>query len=169
MDKTEYQKYLKSLYFTGQKDVKKTSHYGSFKTTNRILKNISSKGKFQKIKHRSLVHLILKKILLKNQLEWISYAYIKNDVLIIFAKNHIAQSELNYQKSFLLQCFTQIESFSKLTKVSILRDTKKNEIIKNKLKPKFNEQSFGIFDNCVTNQRLFKIIENIRLHIMKLN
>lgn len=170
MDKTTYQNQLKSLYFTNKSKQKKTTPV-HFKDTSTILKNISKKRGFSKIKERSLLHLVLKKILLKNQLEWISYSYVNKNKLIIFAKNHIAQSELNYQKDYLLKCLNTVTQFSELDTVSILRDKNYNINKTNKATKKFHfkEKSYGIFDNHVTNQRLSGIIEKIREKIININ
>jgi hypothetical protein len=170
MDKYNYQEHLKSLYFSQNKEIKgKRNNQSIFKTSKNILQNISKNPSFSKIKQRSLINLILKKILLKNQLEWINYAYVKNETLIIFAKNHIAQSELNYQKEYLLKCFKTIDNFNNLTKISILRDIPKNLDSQKKFtNRRFREKSYGIFDNHVTNQRLSSIIENIRVYIKNL-
>ncbi|HFU75932.1 MAG TPA: hypothetical protein ENK66_06770 [Arcobacter sp.] len=169
MDKSQYQKNLKELYFKNRAKNKK-SNYSAFKTSGDILSSLAKQKQMSNIRQRAYIDLILKKILLQSHYNWISYAYVRNEKLIIYAKNHIAQSELNYQKEFILNSFHTIEKFQALTTVSILRDTNldKKKNISFKISH-FKERSYGIFDNSVTNKRLSKIIESIRTFIKKNN
>lgn len=171
MNKLDYQEKLKELYFGNTKTkIKQYSSSKHIKNSNDIIKNISSQKHFSKLKQRAFLNIILKKILLKSHFEWISYAYIRSEKLIIYTKNHIAQSELNYQKSRILSSLNTLEKFKHIETVSIMRDNNysNKQQIKNHIIQKY-ERSHGIFDNYITNERLSKIIERIRINIKNTN
>lgn len=168
MDKLSFQNQLKELYFENQPKVKYNRKLPYHcKTTHDILKNITKQGNFSKIKERLYIAKVLEKILLKSQLNWISYSYINaQQTLVIIAKNHVAQSELNYHKEQILNSFKSIEKYKTLLKVSILRDIKKNDSPINIYKPFGIERSYGIFHNNLKNPQLYRQMENIRKYIL---
>jgi len=142
-----------------------------FKDTQTILKNVYNSNKEYKknIYTRGKIRLILQKVFPKNLLNFISYYYYKNRVLIIATKNHLGQYELNYKKIVLLNIFKQFDEFKDIKQVSIKRDEKFSQNFKFEIyKPKkLIEKSYAIFDNVLSNQRLYKKFEKIREVIKK--
>jgi hypothetical protein len=134
---------------------------------------IANKTEYSEIRKRYKVHKAIGKILLKQHLDYIVYATYRGNKLIIMAKNHIAQNELNYQKMVLLKYLKQIKEFENIETVSILRwdkeirgkgmpefSLKKEEtLISN---PTFVERSYGIFENNTDDKKLYSMFENIR-------
>jgi hypothetical protein len=165
---------LKSLYF---KDESKLFSYKSkkqdfhIKSTTEILSNISSNGSFKKVKDTYRLNLILSKILLKSQMNWITYAYYKDKKLVLGAFGHIGQSELNMQKYLLVESLKKIERYSDIESVSIYRDENKSiDITTPKVKsPITPEKSYGIFDNYLEDELLYKIVERIKQKIRNSN
>jgi len=143
------------------------------KNITSIFTNIASMQQYSEIRKRYKIHKVLEKILLAHHLGYIVFATCRGDKLVIMAKNHIAQSELNYQKMTLLKYLKQIKEFENITIISILRWDKdqrdkkipdfslrqKKQEIKS---PTFNERSYGIFENNLTDKKLVKIMEDIR-------
>lgn len=167
MDKQSFQNELKTLYFKNQSKVEcKTKLPYHCKTTNDILKNISKQKNFSRIKERLYIAKVLEKILLKPQLDWISYSYINSkNTLVIYVKNHVFQEELNYHKEHILKSFQTVEKYKQLLKVSIMRDDNNKKTPIEFYKPLSNEKSFGIFENNLTDVKLRKYMENIREYI----
>jgi hypothetical protein len=165
---------LKSLYFTDEsklfshKSKKQDFH---IKSTTEILSKISSSGSFKKVKETYRLNLILSKILLKSQMNWITYAYYKDKKLVLGAFGHIGQSELNMQKYLLIENLKKIERYSDIEAVSIYRDENRsqdNTRSKMKLAPT-PEKSYGIFDNYLEDELLYKIVERIKQKIRNSN
>lgn len=168
-DTSKYKELLKELYFRNDKKIFTNKKYipYEFKDCNNILSNIASQGNFKEIKHRYKINIILKKILLQSQYNFVLYSFYRNQTLYIATQNHIGQSELNLQKLVLLHYFSKIDNFKDIKKVSIFRDDKvyAKETIAKKVKI-YDEKSYGIFINNLTNQKLHKMVENIRKHII---
>lgn len=166
---------LKSLYFKDENKLfSKTSKKQDFhiKSTTEILSTIASQKDFQKIKSTYILKKYLSKILLKSHLEWITFVYYKEKKLIIGAKNHIGQSELNMQKYTLLQNLKTIEAYKEIEGVNIIRDEKFAPQEKEKKKRKKDEEgekSYGIFENNITDTRQFAIVERIKKYIRNNN
>ncbi len=165
---------LKSLYFKDESKLfSKTSKKQDFhiKSTTEILSNISSKGSFKKVRETYKLHLILSKILLKSQMNWITYAFYKDKKLILGAKSHIGQSELNMQKYLLVESLKKIERYNDIESVSIYRDENKSIDIAIQ-KDNFSttpEKSYGIFDNYLNDTVLYEIVERIKQKIRNSN
>jgi hypothetical protein len=161
---------LKEIYFKNEnKFFNKKPKFISYtcKDTTKILSNIASKKEFKEIRQRYKITTLLSKILLKSQFNFVSYAYYRKDILVIVATNHIGQSELNLQKITLKKYLQKTQDYKNVIKVSILRDN--NIIKKKKIKKsveKYDEKSYGIFTNNLTNKKLFNITENIRKSIV---
>lgn len=165
MDKQNFQAQLKELYFsnTAKVDSKKKIP-NHIKNTNNILKNIVDKNtSFKKVRSLYKVNKILEKILLKQHLNWLVYAYYNKNTLVIFVQDHIAQNEFNYQKTTILNHFKQMQEYKDIQKVSILRDKNKIDFKYTKWQTEpIKEKSYGIFDNFCTNKTHYLQIERIR-------
>jgi hypothetical protein len=174
---------LKNIYFNHQK-----SFFGAkprvYKNPNMrditaVFSSISDMPQYSEVRKRFRVHQAVGRVLLEHHLGYIVFATYRGDKLIIMAKNHIAQTELNYQKMNLLKYLTKIRYFENIKEVSILRwdkemrdkkipefSLKKEDLIVNN--PTFKEASYGIFDNTLKNEKLFKKVEIIRELIKKI-
>lgn len=165
---------LKSLYF---KDESKLFSYKTrkqdfhIKSTTEILSNISSNGSFKKVKDTYRLNLILSKILLKSQMNWITYAYYKDKKLVLGAYGHIGQSELNMQKYLLIENLKKIERYNDIEGVSIYRDENKSIDVTISKEKSFSspEKSYGIFDNYLEDKVLYEIVERIKQKIRNNN
>jgi hypothetical protein len=171
IDKNLKQSLKKQFFRNDHKLFSKKSKFVSYtcKDTTEILSNIASKPRFTQIKQRYKIIKIISKIVLKSQFNYVLYAFYRKKTLSIATKNHIGQSELNYQKITLLNYFKQIKDFKDIQKVSIFRDenyilSEKNTNQKEKF---FKEQSYGIFTNELSNIVLYNITERIRQQIIK--
>jgi hypothetical protein len=165
---------LKSLYFKDENKLfSKTSKKQDFhiKSTTEILSNISSNGSFIKVKDTYRLHLILSKILLKSHMNWVAYAYYKDKKLVLGAKSHIGQSELNMQKYLLMENLKKIERYNDIESVSIYRDENKSiDITTPKMRSSTTpEKSYGIFDNYLNDTVLYEIVERIKQKIRNSN
>lgn len=165
---------LKSLYFKDESRLfSKTSKKQDFhiKSTTEILSNISSNSSFKKVKDTYRLNIILARILLKSQMNWITYAYYKDKKLILGAKSHIGQSELNMQKYLLVESLKKIERYNDIESVSIYRDENKSiDIATQKIKSSTTpEKSYGIFDNYLNDTILYEIVERIKQKIRNSN
>jgi len=163
---------LKSLYFKDENKLfSKTSKKQDFhiKSTTEILSNISKSGSFTKVSDTYRLALILKKILLKSHLHWITYAYYKNNKLIIGTNSHIGQSELNMQKYVLIENLKKIERYSGIENVSIFREENRpqTDLKQLSLSSSTEERSYGIFDNHLQDEELYRIVERIKRIIRK--
>jgi CRISPR/Cas system-associated protein Cas5 (RAMP superfamily) len=162
---------LKEIYFKNEnKFFNKKSKFISYtcKSTTQILSNIASKNEYSEIRKRYKITLLLSKILLKSHFNFISYAYYRNNILVIIATNHIGQSELNLQKITIMGYLKKTISYKNVLKVSILRDEYK--ISKRKESQNtpqvYDEKSYGIFTNNLSNKALYAITERIRKKII---
>ena len=158
--------------FFGKKSVVCDKTY--IKGITSIFSNIANMPQYAEIRKRYRVHKAVEKILLSHHLGYIVYITYRGDKLIIMAKNHIAQVELNYQKMVLIKYLKQIKEFENIKTVSILRWDK--EILKHNYidtdseeyntedheDSHFNERSYGIFENMISDKRLSQLVEDIR-------
>lgn len=164
---------LKEEFFKGESTLfskkSKKIHY-NIKSSTEILSNIASQKRFKTVKSRYKLKLILSKILLKNHLEWILYAFYSKNILYIGTQNHIGQNELNMQKDAILHNIKKLEEYKDIEKVNILRDKNFHKLEKFvKKDTPINERSYGIFENNITDEKLSNIVENIRDIIKSIN
>ncbi|MCI0501649.1 MAG: hypothetical protein L0Y61_07870 [Epsilonproteobacteria bacterium] len=165
---------LKSLYFKDESKLfSKTTKKQDFhiKSTTEILSSISSNGSFKKVKDTYRLNLILSKILLKSQMNWVNYSYYKDKKLFLGAAGHIGQSELNMQKYLLMENLKKIERYSDIEGISIYRDENRSQNIETQtMKISMTpEKSYGIFDNYLEDKVLYDIVERIKLRIRNNN
>jgi len=171
MSEDNYKQALKEQFFKNEdKLFSKKPKFISYtcKDTTAILSSIASKGNFSEIRKRYKVTIFLSKILLKSQFNFVLYAFYRNDILYIATANHIGQSELNMQKLTIISYCKRSIDYANIKQVNIFRDEKK--IVKEKTKEiqRYQEQSHGIFDNHLTNKKLYNIAQRIKLKIQEL-
>ena len=174
---------LKKAYFSGENKFldKPKKFYGSnMRNITAIFGAIADMPEYQEVRKRYRVHNALGKILLTHHLGYIVFATYRGKKLIIMATNHIAQQELNYQKMKLIQYLKYIDEFKEINEVSILRwdkELRDQEIPEFTLAgfeeeqsepSKFEEKSYSIFENQLTDKKLKKLVEEIR-EIIKVN
>jgi hypothetical protein len=134
------------------------------KDTTKILSTIASHPRFSQIRQRYKVMTFLGKILLKSHMNFVLYAFTKNEILYIGTSNHIGQSELSLQKINILTYCAKSNNFNMINKINIFRDSKyKRETLKKeKIKDIFSEKSHGIFINNISDIKMNNIVEKIR-------
>ena len=172
MNKIDFKQQLKQHILKNQSDMLFITKQYHYKSSKDILTNIYNSNQNYKINIllQQKIKKILQKVLLQNLLYWIDYATYKNNTLIIVSKNHTAQYELNYKKIELLNIFKNFDDFKDIQKVSIIRAKQKDKIEFKFYKPKkLKENSYAIFDNILTNKKLFKKFEEIRKIIRQHN
>lgn len=168
---------LKKEYFANTKSFfgkqPKTYTNPNLRNITAVFSSIASNPTYSEIRKRYKIHHTIKLGLSKTHLGFIVYVAYKEPVLTIMATNHIGQSELEYQKMALLKHLKRYKDFSKIEKISILRyDMVKrsqreqyfdvNKVQKVKRTPKLQEQSYGIFENNISDKNLHKKIEQLR-------
>ena len=167
-----YKQALKEQFFKGEdKLFTKKAKFISYtcKDTTAILSSIASKKGFSEIRQRYKVTMFLSKILLKSQFNWVLYAFYRNDILYIATANHIGQSELNMQKLNIISYCKKSRDYANILKVNIFRDEKKVVKEKEKIVQRYDERSHGIFENNLTNPKLYNIAQRIKEKIYIIN
>ena len=169
-EELNYKQALKEQFFKNEdKMFTKKAKFISYtcKDTTAILSSIASNGRFAQIRKRYKVTIFLSKILLKSQFNFVLYAFYRNDILYIATANHIGQSELNMQKlSIIAYCKKSID-YANIIKVNIFRDEKKIQKEKKKEVQRYPERSYGIFENHLSNKKLYNIAQRIKNNISK--
>lgn len=152
------------------------------KTTNQILTKIANKSEFREIRTRYKVHNFLNKVLTKNILNYILFAYYRKNKLTIAVFHPVGQSELNYQKRTIIKYAKETKEFKDIEEVSVFRTDMINPFNKkysektsfktfntpfdkkdfSLKKYSFKERSYGIFENSLTNKELHEKVEEIR-------
>ena len=176
---TEEQEYKKNFFSNSPTFFSKKSRYiyPEVQDTTAILSSIASKPNFSQIRQRYKTKLFLSKILLKSHLNWILYSFCYQTTLNIVTQNHIGQSELEHQKLNILKYCKKSKDYNHIEKISISRDDKFYQYIKeendkkqmNQKRDLFVERSYGIFENNITDKSQTKIINKIKEDIVKLN
>ena len=159
-------------FFGKQPKVYKNRH---LRDITSVFSSIANQPEYHEIRKRYKTHHAVKLGLSKTHLGFIVYVAYKSPVLTIMATNHVGQTELNYQKMSLLKHLKHYKDFKDIQKVSILRYdmVKRKEQLKNQstlgdikapiLKIEtFEEQSYGIFENNISDVKLSKKVEQIR-------
>jgi len=170
-DNTNYKQILKEEFFKNEdKLFTKKAKFISYtcKDTTSILSSIASNSRFSEVRKRYKVTLLLSKILLHSQFNWVMYAFYRNSILYIATANHIGQSELNMQKLTIISYLKKSKNYSDIQKVNIFRDEKKQIKEKEKTVQRYPERSYGIFENNLSNPKLYNIAQRIRQNIKSL-
>ena len=171
-DSISYKQALKEQFFKNEdKLFTKKPKFISYncKDTTAILSSIASNNRFGEIRKRYKVTIFLSKILLKSQFNFVLYAFYRNDILYIATANHIGQSELNMQKLTIISYCKKSIDYKNIKDVKIFRDEKKQEKQKEHIIPRYKERSYGIFENHLTNKKLYNIAQRIKDKIHELN
>lgn len=174
---------LKKSFFTFEdKKVKRDiPNYSTFKTTNNVLTNLANKKEFSEVRKRYRVHNFLEKILIKKILNYVLFAFYRNDKLSIAVLHPVAQSELNYQKRMIMDYAKMVPDFKDIKEVAVFRYDKLYSFSKNfdkksfddftspfkteektETKPFYNERAHGIFQNSIKDEKLHEKLEEIR-------
>jgi hypothetical protein len=176
MDKQE----LKKAFFLDNQKIfsKKNKNYlnPNLRAITTVFTSIASNSNYKEIRKRYKIDKILSKILLSKHMYYVLYSFYRNSKLTIAVPNHIGQNELNLQKMNLIKYLKQIDDYKNINSVSIFRD-EKFLILKDKTKKQvskkkdiiFNEKSYGIFENEITDKKLYKIIEHLRIAIKSIS
>ncbi len=163
--------FLNKESFFGKKPI--TYHNSHMRDITSVFSSIANKEQYHEIRKRYKIHHAIKLGLSKTHLGFIVYVAYKSPVLTIMATNHVGQTELNYQKMSLIKHLKRYKDFKDIDTISILRYDRvkqkerlqyKNLELKNtKSKSQiFEERSYGIFENKISNTKLHKKIEEIR-------
>ena len=172
MSEDNYKQALKEQFFKNdEKLFTKKPKFISYtcKDTTAILSSIASKSGFSEIRKRYKVTVFLSKILLKSQFNFVLYAFYRNDILYIATANHIGQSELNLQKLNIISYCKKTKDYANIKQVNIFRDEKNIEKEKEKTVQRYPERSYGIFENHLSNKKLYNIAQRIKEQIRKHN
>ncbi len=167
MDKSQE---LKKAFFLNEESFfgkKPTLHKNKYlRGITAIFSSIASQPMYKEIRKRYKIDKIISKILIPKHMHYVLYSFYRNCKLTIAVPNHIGQSELNMQKMTLIKFLKQVKDYEDIKEVSIFRD-EKFVPIKDDKKLKineitFNERSYGIFENNISDDKLHKKIEEIR-------
>lgn len=176
---------LKKSFFEFNKtsEKKEKVNYKEFKTSNNILTNLADRSEFKEVRKRYKVHTFLEKILIKKIMNYVLFAFYRNQKLSIAVLHPVAQTELNYQKRMIISYAKQVAEFKDIKEVAVFRYDKLYSFSKNydkkmhdefsspfskdkkdedEVEPFFNERSYGIFENKVQDEKLHDQIERIR-------
>ncbi len=169
---------LKKAFFSNKDSFfgKKPITYANFhmRDITSVFSSIADKPQYHEIRKRYKIHHAIKLGLSQTHLGFIVYVAYKSPVLTIMATNHVGQTELNYQKMALIKYLKRYKDFKDIQKISILRydRVKQKEQLKyqdtlnikyiEKEPETFDERSYGIFENNVSDEKLHKKIEEIR-------
>ncbi len=174
---------LKKNFFTfeDKKVNRNIPNYSTFKTTNNVLTNIANKKEFSEVRKRYRVHNFLEKILIKKILNYILFAFYRNEKLSIAVLHPVAQSELNYQKKMIIDYAKMVPDFKDIKEVAVFRYDKLYSFSKNfdkksfdeftspfkekkqdEPEPFYNERAHGIFQNSIKDEKLHAKLEEIR-------
>ncbi len=164
--------YNSETFFGKKPKIYKNTH---LRDITAIFSSIANQSQYHEIRKRYKIHHAVKLGLSKTHLGFIVYIAYKSPVLTIMATNHVGQTELNYQKMSLIKHLKQYKDFKNIQTVSILRydrvkrkeQLKYQNILNDKKetipKPQtFDEKSYGIFENNISDIKLSKKIEEIR-------
>ncbi len=171
-DIASYKQALKEQFFKNEdKLFTKKPKFISYtcKDTTGILSSIASNSRFSEIRKRYKVTVFLYKILLKSQFNFVLYAFYRNDILYIATANHIGQSELNMQKLTIISYCKKSIDYKNIKDVKIFRDEHKLQKKEKRKIQRYKERSYGIFDNYLTNKKLYNIAQRIKEKIKLLN
>jgi len=134
------------------------------KKINEILTHIQNTPSFDKINTFLEIKRFVNILPLKLK-SGIKFAYFKNDTLIFVLIHQIYKVEFEYAKRDIL-ALLKISNFQNITKISFFVSNnveQSKKISKEKQSTeKYEERSYGIFENRAKNEKLFKKFENIR-------
>lgn len=182
-DELSFKQELKKAFFTFEPKAteQKKVNFTRVKNTNNILSSLANQREFSEIRKRYRVHSFLEKILIKKIMNYVLFAFYRNEKLSIAVLHPVAQTELNYQKKMIMSYAKQVNEFKDIKEISVFRYDKLYSFSKNydkkahdeftspfkeeqkdTVEPYFNERSYGIFENNIEDEKLHKKMEEIR-------
>jgi hypothetical protein len=131
------------------------------KKINEILSHIKNCPEFRKINTHETIQRFIEILPLKLK-KGIKFAYVKRQILYFVLTHPVYKMEFEYNKSL-------INTLLKKSHIANIDDIKffvtnvieKKEISKEE-KEYYNERSFGIFENNITDKKLHEKVEQIR-------
>jgi hypothetical protein len=131
------------------------------KKINEILSHIKNCPEFRKINTHETIQRFIEILPLKLK-KGIKFAYVKRQILYFVLTHPVYKMEFEYNKSL-------INTLLKKSHIANIDDIKffvtnvieKKEISKEE-KEYYNERSFGIFENNITDKKLYEKVEQIR-------
>ncbi len=131
------------------------------KKINEILSHLKNNPEFRKINTQKTIQNFIELLPLKLK-KGIKFAYIKRQILYFVLTHPVYKMEFEYNKSL-------INALLKKAHIANIEDLKffvTNKIEQKKdnkiIVQKYKERSYGIFENSITDEKLYKKIEEIR-------
>ncbi len=131
------------------------------KKINEILSHLKNNPEFRKINTQETIQKFIELFPLKLK-KGIKFAYVKRQILYFVLTHPVYKMEFEYNKNL-------INSLLKKSNIANVEDIK--FFITNKIEKKeevteqknsFEERSYGIFENSITNENLYRKVEEIR-------
>jgi len=132
------------------------------KKINEILTHIQNTPSFDKISTFLEIKRFVNILPLKLK-SGIKFAYFKNDTLIFVLIHQIYKVEFEYAKKDIL-ALLKLSNFKNITKISFFVSNSVEQAKKTTTNSiqRYKERSYGIFENKIKDEKLFKKFENIR-------
>ena len=131
------------------------------KKINEILSHLKNNPEFSKINTSFLIKKFIEVLPLKLK-KGVKFAYVKNQTLFFVLTHPVYKMEFEYNKA-------DIKSLLKNFKIANVEDIGffvtnviEKKVIQKTHEPIYKERSYGIFENKVKDERLFRKIERIR-------
>ncbi len=131
------------------------------KKINEILSHLKNNPEFRKINTQETIQKFIELFPLKLK-KGIKFAYVKRQILYFVLTHPVYKMEFEYNKNL-------INSLLKKSNIANVEDIK--FFVTNKIEKKeevteqknsFEERSYGIFENSITNENLYRKVEEIR-------
>ncbi|RBQ29218.1 DUF721 domain-containing protein [Aliarcobacter vitoriensis] len=132
------------------------------KKINEILTHIQNTPSFDKINTFLEIKRFVNILPLKLK-SGIKFAYLKNDTLVFVLIHQIYKVEFEYAKNDIL-ALIKSSNFKNITKLSFFVSNSVERVKKGTEESveKYDERAYGIFENRVKDEKLFKKFEDIR-------
>ncbi|WP_418185397.1 DUF721 domain-containing protein [Aliarcobacter vitoriensis] len=132
------------------------------KKINEILTHIQNTPSFDKINIFLEIKRFVNILPLKLK-SGIKFAYLKNDTLVFVLIHQIYKVEFEYAKNDIL-ALIKSSNFKNITKLSffVSNSVERVKKITEESAEKYDERAYGIFENRVKDEKLFKKFEDIR-------
>ncbi|RBQ30916.1 hypothetical protein CRU92_09470 [Arcobacter sp. FW59] len=132
------------------------------KKINEILTHIQNTPSFDKINTFLEIKRFVNILPLKLK-SGIKFAYLKNDTLVFVLIHQIYKVEFEYAKNDIL-ALIKSSNFKNITKLSffVSNSVERVKKVNEESVEKYDERAYGIFENRVKDEKLFKKFEDIR-------
>ena len=131
------------------------------KKINEILSHLKNNPEFSKINTSFLIKKFIEVLPLKLK-KGVKFAYVKNQTLFFVLTHPVYKMEFEYNKA-------DIKSLLKNFKIANVEDIGffvtnviEKKVLQKTHEPLYKERSYGIFENKVKDERLFRKFERIR-------